>query len=445
MDNTPQQQKLLLEYLISSPDTFALCNSIIKPEYFNPKYRKSVTFLQKYYEDYSAIPSIELIEAHTDVLFNQKQVTPDQIDFCANEVESFCKTKGLEMAIIEASTLLNSKSDQSGNIEALIRDAVSISLNKDLGVNYFKNARERLELYAQEPQRVSTGWGDLDKATGGGIAPKELILVSANSGGGKSIVMANYAVNMILKGKNVLYLSLELSQEMIEQRINTMLTGISTVEWTKHIDTIAGLIEDIGEAFGGHLNIKRMHSGTNANQIRAYIKEYQLKLGITPDILIVDYLDLMSPNERISHDNISQKDKLSAEQLCDILQDYKMIGMSASQQNRAAIDSTDLNQSHIAGGLTKINAVDWYFSIIFNPTMKAAGTMTWQCLKARSSDAVGKQLGFVWDNTFLRIKNVDKPLVCDEDGVIIDKVARSKNPEKRRNLKDMLADTEITI
>ncbi|MCK9369627.1 hypothetical protein M0R04_06940 [Candidatus Dojkabacteria bacterium] len=437
MDNTPQQQKLLIEYLISDTDTFTLCKSIVVADYFNPTYRNCVAFLHEYYNKYGALPEVDLIEAKTDVQLKKRNITKDQINFCADEIEKFCRDKAMEAAVIKSAALIGT--DNASEIEKLIRDAVSISLNKDLGVNYFDNPLSRLETYAKEPQRISTGLRDVDEMLGGGAAKTELLLVSANSGGGKSIVLANLGVNMFMQGYAVLYISLELSEKMIEERFNTMITGISTIGWTDHIYEIADTVEMVGSACGGHLNIKRMNSGATSNQIRAYIKEYQLKLGITPDVLIVDYLDKMNPNERVSADNISQKDKLSAEQLVDVLIEYNMMGFSASQQNREAINATELNQGHIAGGLTKINAVDWYFSIIFNQKMKAEGTMMWQCLKSRSSDAEGKQVGFIWDNTFLRIKNALTKVNFDDDGVIIDSIAAKKLQHgKKKTLKDLM-------
>jgi KaiC/GvpD/RAD55 family RecA-like ATPase len=439
MKYTFEQQKLYIEYLISSPDTFALCEGIVDADYFNPKLKNSVSFVKEYYTKYNALPDIDTIAANTGSIFiHRPNPTSDQIKYCADSIEQFCKTQGLKAAIIEASTLYDTPN--VGRVETLIKEALAISLHKDLGIDYFKNPLARLEEYAQEPQRLSTGWRDLDDVLGGGLAKSELLMVSANSGGGKSIALANLAVNMFTRGKRVVYLSLELSQKMIEERINTMITGYSTVEWTKHIPEIAQAIEDVGSVVEGHLVIKRMNSGTTSINIKSYIKEYELKYGVKPDLLIVDYLDKMNPNERVSADNISQKDKLIAEQLVDVLIEYNMMGATASQQNREAITATDLHQGHIAGGLTKINAVDWYFSIIFDKKMKAASTMLWQCLKARSSDSVGKKIGFVWDNDNLRIKNTTTVMEFDDDGVIIDKIAHQKinRPGSRKTLKDMI-------
>lgn len=433
MDKKNGKQQLLLEYLISSADTFAICKSILKAEYFNPEYRKVVSFMHDYYDKYSSIPDTYQILAETSVELSTQQITRDKIAYCSDEIEKFCQGKAIELAITEASKLIGS--DKESNIEKLVRDAVAVSLTKDMGVDYFVNPLDRLRELSKEPQRISTGWKDVDDMMGGGLARTEILLFSANSGGGKSITLANLAVNMIMQGLNVLYVTLELSETMTSQRFDTMFTGISSVNWEPHMYEIADIIEGIGPTVG-KLTIKRMPSGTNSNAIRAYLKEYELKTGIIPDLLIVDYLDILGANEKVSADNVWEKDKRSTEQLRDILFDYNMMGATASQQTRAAIEAAELNQGHIAGGITKVNTVDWYISIVMTPTMKAAGEMMWLFLKSRSSDAVGKSVNLLWDNVFLRIKNMLVNKDGDADIAAFKKMTEVK--EKKRSLADIM-------
>ena len=437
MAKTNNKQKLLLEYLISSVDTFALCKSIAKPEYFDPDLRKAVQFIHGYYDEYNATPSTAQIEAETDTTLNYQIVTKDQISYCANEVERFCRQRAIEDAVRSASLLID-KEEEYGKIEILIRDAISISLNRDLGLQYFEDPLARLEEAAKTPGRISTGWRDVDDLLGGGLARTEILLFSANSGGGKSITLANLAVNMVLQGLNVLYLTLELSEEMVAARFDTMFTGVSSVNWQPHMYDIANSVVKIGEK-AGRLTIKHMGSGTNANAIRAYLKEYELKLGCVPDLLVVDYLDMMGSNQRVSADNVWEKDKQATEQLRDVLFDYNMMCATASQQTRGAIDATaagELNQSHIAGGITKVNTVDWYISIVMTPTMKAAGDMMFIFLKSRSSDAVGKTVELKWLNNYLRVLDADRK--NNEDDAILLKMASGNKPTKRTSLMDVM-------
>jgi hypothetical protein len=183
-----------------------------------------------------------------------------------------------------------------------------------------------------------------------------------------------------------------------------MVTGISQRDIMSRSSEAVQKINNAGKTIEDII-IEQMPVGSTPNDIRAFLKEFELKRGYIPDVLIVDYLDLMNPNEKVSADNVFEKDKRSTEQLRQILVDYDMIGITASQQNRGAVTATDLNHSHIAGGISKINTTDTYASIIFTDAMKAAGEMAIQFLKTRSSDGVGKTIHLKWNRTWLRLEN----------------------------------------
>lgn len=398
---TLQKQTLLVEYLLSSPDTFALTQRIIQPSYFDPSLRPAVGWIQQYFNDYNSLPSPAQVLAETDVSLSLHTITKPEIKYCSTEIAKFCKRKAVEAAIIAAPTMI--RNGDYGAVEALIRDAISISLNSDLGTDYFTNPLDRLEDMLMEAPRLPLGFGkEFDDAIGGGLARTEMLLFTANSGGGKSIMLGNVALNMAAAGLNVVYISLELSENMISQRFDQMITGIPQVIWRNHHEDIAEEIVKVGKN-AGNLTIVRMPTGSSANDFRAYLKEYELKHGFVPDALIVDYLDLMGPNEKMTGDNVSEKDKKTSEQLRDIGFDYNMYIATASQQNRSAIDATEASQSHIAGGLTKINTTDISVSIILTPAMKAIGEIGFTFTKTRSSDGVGKTVYAQWLNKYLRV------------------------------------------
>lgn len=401
-----KKQKLLVEYLISSTDTFALCKGIVKADYFDPDLRPAVEFVHEFYDMFHTTPNPTQIEAETDCKLTLQPITKSDIEYCAIEVEKFCKRKAMEHAIRSAPKLMDSGNGEDyGKVEQMIKDAVSVSLNRSLGLSYFDNPMKRLTEQAKTPLRTSTGWRQWDDLMSGGLARGEMLLLSANSGGGKSITLANLAINFLAQKLNVLYISLELSEELIAQRFDTMYTGISSVMARARYKDIAVRVEEIG-ASQGQLHVKYMPSGTNSNAIRAYLKEFELQYGYVPDLLIVDYLDIMGANEYVSADNVSEKDKRASEQLRSLGIEYNMYMATASQQNRAAVEAKELNHSHIAGGLTKVNTVDWYISIIMNPVMKAAGEMGFAFLKTRSSDGVGKTIFLKWDNNHLLIRDL---------------------------------------
>lgn len=426
------KQKILLDYLVSSPDVFMLCNSILRPQYFDPEYRRTVQFIQGYFEEYKSLPEIDLIEAETDVKLKRRNITPDVIDYCTDEVEKFCRHKALSEVVLTTSKMVL-KAEESdaepdyGAIESMVREAVTISLNRDLGTDYFIDPLTRLQRQLTSNQKIPFGWDEFDDLLYGGISRGEMILFSANSGGGKSITLSNVALNYVERGYHVLYISLELSEDLISCRFDTMISGIGSAIWRDHVDAIAQSVTNFSNDKGGSLRVKYMPAQTNCNAIRAYLKEYILVHGRAPDLLVLDYLDLLGSNENVSADNVFEKDKRATEQYRNLLSEFNMVGATASQQNRSALDATELNHSIIAGGISKINTTDVYVSILLTDAMKAAGEIGFMFLKTRNSDGVGKTTYCKWDNSRLRISNREK---TEDDAAIRTAVAATKAPNQ---------------
>lgn len=403
-----EKQKLLLEYLISSPDTFAICQKVVKPEYFDPEFRNTVRFIKEYYKQYSTTPSPLQIKAEAGQNLEQYVIHADEMKYCCREIGKFCKRKALENAALGSAQWI-----ADGNYTAFenaVREAIQMSLETNLGLNYFEDPERRLKSMLQDDPTESTGWLTLDELLFGGISRGELLLVSANSGGGKSITLGNLGLNFAERGRRVLYISLELSEKIIAQRFDTMLTGIGRKDWKNHVSEIATKIESyIGKSCGG-MDIVQMSSGTNANTIRGYLKEYYLFYKCMPDLLILDYIDNMSPNDdRVSADNIWQRDKACSEELRQIGVDFNMFVATASQLNREAVKATQHDHSHIAGGISKINVSDVYISIKMTEAMRAQGQLLFDLQKTRNSDGVGKKIYMKWDSKYLRIKDDVKP------------------------------------
>lgn len=396
-----EKQQLLIEYMLSSPDIFAICSNIVKPEYFNPELRNSVSFIQEYFNSYNSIPTSQIVKAETGVFFATAEIkTKAELKYCSREIESFCKRRGLERAVAQAPNLI--REGKYGDMEAMMKEALTISLHKELGLDYFEDPLTRLMNLKNNNNAISTGYPELDDCLGGGIQRKEMLLVSANSGGGKSIVMSNLGLNFLNQGLNVLYVSLELSEDMIAKRFDSMITDISTVEVLPRAKEVSQIILSKKDQLG-KLFIVRMPTNSNANDIRSYLKEFELKHNLVPDVLLVDYLDLMGSNQYSRPGDVFDKDKQASEQLRDLIHDYNMVLVTASQQNRGAIDATELNQSHIAGGISKVNTTDIYMSIIMNDQMRARGEIAFQFLKTRSSDGVGKTINLTWVAKTLRV------------------------------------------
>ena len=432
-----QKQHLLIEYLISSPETFVICKKIIEPKYFDPELRKSVKFILDYHTKYNAIPEPELIQVETDKQFKKHIITKDKIEYTCKEIEDFCRKKALQNAVIDAAEIIqNQQSENFGKVEEIVKDALSISIDTDLGLNYFDDPLTRLENLSLQPLRIPLGMDSVDDLMGGGLAKGEILLVCANSGGGKSITLLNIAHNLVRNGLDVVYITLELSEQLVAQRMDMLMSEIHAALHQQKYKEVANSINKIKHTENvGEFLVKRMSSGSNANDIRSYLKEHELSKGKLPDMLIVDYLDLMAPTQKVPPQEIWTRDKLATEQLKDIGEEYQLLIATASQLNRSALDADILHQGHTAGGISKVNTVDWQIAIIQTPMQKAQGEIVFQFLKSRSSDAVGKMATMIWDNNSLRIKNKPKKDFIKEG---IEKRSFRGLPNKSKNTIDDL-------
>jgi replicative DNA helicase len=432
-----KKQKQLLQILVSSPDTFALCMGILKSSYFDPEYRKVVSLLLHYYDEYNSLPDCDTIEAETDVRLDRQEITKDKVEYCADQIGEFCKQKAIESAIIKSSELLDSK--DYGKIEQLVKDAVTLSLTSNLGVEYFDDPELRIEESLKGEAVTPTGWDQIDKLLYGGIARKWLVVFAANSGGGKSMAMANLCVNMMKQKKTCLYISLELSESMVSKRFDSMFTGISQSEWQYKSNDIVNTLETIKSEYGA-LHIKYMPPETKTNEIKAYLKEFELTHGYVPDVIAVDYLDLMAPNQHVSSDNVFLKDKLVSEQLRGIANEYNTFMLTASQLNRSAVEAEHHTHANIAGGISKINTADVVVSIMWTDTMRAANEIAFQLLKTRSSDGVGKVTYLKWVPAALRMINSDRQQNAQNNEVSVVAPESQKNVSQKAKLLSLLED-----
>lgn len=244
---------------------------------------------------------------------------------------------------------------------------------------------------------------------------------SHNSGAGKSLFLANLGVNYALAGLNVIYLTLELSEELVGMRIDSMVTGISTREVFKQIDDVEMKVKVIGKK-SGTLQIKYMPSGKTANDVRAYLKEFEVKTGRKCDVLLVDYLDLLMPaGQKISAENLFIKDKYVSEELRNLAMEKNCVFVTAAQLNRGAVEEVEFDHSHISGGLSKIQTADNVFGIFTSRAMRERGKYQIQLMKTRSSSGVGQKIDLNFDVDTLRITNSEEQSEDNESGAVTSK------------------------
>jgi KaiC/GvpD/RAD55 family RecA-like ATPase len=397
-------QKLYLEMFLGDAETFIRCQNIFDPENFDQRLQDSAEFINKYVDEYKVMPEVSIVNASTKSQFESVQLPKENYDWLMDEFENFSRHKGLERAIIESSDLL--EAGDYGPVEKLIKDAIQISLNKDMGTDYFEDPRARLSKLKDGNGQISTGWPSIDKKLYGGFNRGELNIFCAGSGGGKSLFLANLGVNWALMGLNVVYLTFELSEGLVSMRLDSMTTGIGTRDIFKSIDDVELKVKMLGKK-SGSLQVKYMPSGKNCNDLRAYLKEYQVKTGRKPDVLLIDYLDLMMPlSVKVSPSDLFVKDKYVSEEIRNLAMETQCITVTASQLNRSAVEEIEFDHSHISGGLSKIMTADNVIGIFTSRAMKERGRYQIQFMKTRSSSGVGQKVDLEFNIDTLRISDL---------------------------------------
>ena len=400
-------QKVYLEMMLTDAETFVRCQSVFDPTAFDRRLQTTAKFLNDYVSEHNALPTFEIINAATSVdLKNPGQLADNHYDWLLLEFETFSRHKALEAAILKSADLL--ENGEYGPVEDLVKKAVQIGLQKDLGTDYWKDPRSRLEGIKDKNGQISTGWASLDKKLFGGFNRGELNIFAGGSGSGKSLFLANMGVNWALQGLNVVYLTFELSEALVSMRVDSMTTDIPSRDVFKNIDDVEMKVRIIGKKSGA-FQVKYMPTGKNANDIRSYLKEYEIKTGKKVDVLLVDYLDLMHPiAAKISAENLFVKDKYVSEELRNLAMELNTIFVTASQLNRSSVEEIEFDHSHISGGISKINTADNLIGIFTSRAMRERGRYQIQLMKTRSSSGVGQKIDLSFNVDTLRIEDLDE-------------------------------------
>jgi len=395
-------QKLFLEIMLTDAQSFVRVQNIYNPDNFDRGLRECAKFLATHSDQYKTLPTYDQIRAVTGVeLRPVPEINDNHLEWFMNEFESFTKKQELERAILKAADMI--EKGEFDPVERLIKDAVQISLTKDMGTDYWASPSERINKYFNSGGQVSTGWPQMDRLLYGGFSRGELNIFAGGSGSGKSLVMMNIALNWLQAGLSGIYITLELSEELTSLRTDAMLTGMSTKEIRRDIENTELKIKIAGKK-AGQYRVKGLPAQSNINDIRSYLKEVQIQTGIRVDFVMVDYLDLLMPvSTKVSPSDLFVKDKYVSEELRNLAKELGVLMVTASQLNRSAVEEVEFDHSHISGGISKINTADNVFGIFTSRAMRERGKYQIQCMKSRSSTGVGQKIDLDYNMENMRI------------------------------------------
>jgi len=399
-------QLFFLRMMVTNAELYTRVMNIMNSQNFDRKLKPVADFLVEHSKKYNIMPDPAQIKAVTGIdveILNE--LDDGHYNWFLDEFEKFTRRQELERAILKSADLLE-KGDYDP-VEKLIKDAVQISLQKDMGTDYFADPRARLSQLKSNNGQNSTGWPCMDQKLYGGFNRGELQIFAGGSGSGKSLFMQNLSVNWVQAGLNGIYVTLELSEGLCSMRIDSMMTDTSSRDIFKDIDNVEMKIKMLAKK-AGKFQIKYMPAQSTVNDLRAFCKEFQIKTGTKLDFLCVDYLDLLMPvSAKVSPSDLFVKDKYVSEELRNLAKELNVLFVTASQLNRSAVEEIEFDHSHISGGISKINTADNVFGIFTSRSMRERGQYQLQLMKTRSSSGVGQKIELEFNIETLRITDPD--------------------------------------
>jgi len=298
-------------------------------------------------------------------------------------------------------------------IPSLLQEALSVTFDMNVGHDYLENAEERFDSYHSKEEGIPFDIDLLNEITDGvGLRKKTLTCIAAQTGGGKSILMCHIAANALKQGKNVLYVTAEMSEEKIAQRIdaNMMNTPVNELKDVPH-DIFINRIEKIKAKTEGKLIVKEYPTSTaHAGHIRALIEELKAKKNFKPDLICIDYLNIFtSQRVRNAQANSYTIMKSVAEELRALMIENDCPGVTATQLNRGGIGTSDVDMTDTSESMGIVHALDLYLALIRTEELDDLGQAMIKQLKNRYGD-VSRYRTFVvgMDAARMKFHNVEQ-------------------------------------
>tara|TARA_Y100000593_G_C4299780_1_gene332715 strand:- start:548 stop:1906 length:1359 start_codon:yes stop_codon:yes gene_type:complete len=364
-------QENICQLMLEDRPFYDQISEVLRINFFEKKYLQIfIETLMKYREKYSTHPNHEVMMTllRTELNHHDKATarsvreffgrihTSDGVleaEYVKDKSIDFCRKQALKEAMIKSVKLL--KSSSFDEIEKVIQDALKLGTDNNFGHEYHKDALARFEIINRNP--ITTGWDRMDEICKGGLGKNELGVVIAPTGAGKSMVLVHLACQALKQGKTVVYYTLELKDTAVGNRFDSCLTGISLNEHRERKEEILSKIEDVD----GSLIIKEYPTKSASVQTLKNHIEKLKKRGIEPDIILVDYADLLRP-PRASGEKRHELEEIY-ESLRAIAQIYEIPVWTASQTNRGGLNAEVITMEAISEAFNKCFVADFIFSL----------------------------------------------------------------------------------
>jgi len=348
-------------------------------------------------------------------IIQQLEPTDHNKDWLYKETEKFCKDKAIYNAILNSIAIIDGRDSaktQDG-IPALLQDALGVCFDNNVGHDYIENADNRYEYYHRVESRTPFDLEYFNKITNGGLPNKTLNVVLAGTGVGKSLFMCHVAASTLAQGKNVLYITLEMAEERIAERIDANLMNI-TLDQLKDLPKALfdNRIEKIRNKTEGRLIIKEYPTaGAHTGHFKALLNELQLKKQFKPAMIIIDYLNICSSSRFKSGSNINSYTliKSIAEELRGLAVEEDLPILSATQTTRSGYGNTDVELTDTSESFGLPATVDFMFALISTEELEQTNQIMVKQLKNRYNDpTINKRFMIGVDRSKMKLYDLEQ-------------------------------------
>ncbi len=383
-----QFQIKVLYCLLSEKEFLQKVVDLLTAEDFeSPAHKWVVSLILNYYAKYHTYPTMEVLKIELKKEKNEvlklsikeelKQVyttSHDEIDYVKEEFQDFCKNQRLREALLKSVDLL--KTGEYEGIRGLINTALKAGNDKNIGHEYEKDIETRFR--EEDNKRIPFPWKIFNDVTDGGIGSGHLMLLFAPPGIGKSTVVCNIAAHCIRMGYKVVYYTLELDEAYVGKKIDSILTGIEIKKLKEHREKVSDVIKSIT----GRIVIKEFSPGrASLDNIESHLNQLQSNNGFSPDLIIIDYPDLLRPR-RIRKESKEELDDIYTD-LKGLAKDLKKPFICPSQINRMGAKDEIIEGDKIAGTFYKLMIADLSISLSRRRKDKMEGTGRFHFMKSR--------------------------------------------------------------
>ena len=425
----------------------------VKDEYFEGLYRKLYTTFKNYVEEYNRSPTKEAFILESNMTEQNFSVMQDAFDklykeekvdteWLLDQTEKWCQGRALEIAIVESVNVIEGKHDTltKGALPDLLQKALGVAFDVNVGHDYIDNVEERWDFYDKKEERLPFDLEMLNTITKGGVPNKTLNIALAGTGVGKSLFMCHVASSALTDGKNVLYITMEMAEERIAERIDANLLNVPIDQLETMPKTMfTEKVKQLSSKTSGKLIIKEYPTGSaHAGHFRALLNELKLKRQFEPDIIFIDYLNICASSRMKGMGgaiNSYNYIKAIAEELRGLAVEFDVPIFSATQTTRSGYSNSDVGLEDTSESFGLPATADLMFALISTEELNQRGQIMVKQLKNRYNDPTqNKRFVVGVDRSKMRLFDVDpNEQTLTDDTPVFDK---SESKEKMSKFKD---------